>query len=442
MAIQFIGDFMYSYPSYWESVLITASFKGAADKGMAARTMELMQKHYEFYGELMEENSYVTRGSILCCSAGSTRSIFDLPIDHAVERSDGAAVGICTDCKENENIISFGYCSNPTPEGYPKRSATASFAAPGGMIEKEKCIPMLEKRWQTGSGDDLRIYDQTQGIYSEALTSGAFLTCFYGGVIKVDEVPKHYECSREYITLELLNNKGWKEIHCGYQDKETGQISPLDDMTSEIERRYRDITQDDINEINYLFDRFEINTKKRICAFFAQCSAETGNGSGFVERAYTDIGVCTRTNLEIYFNETKYKYKYRGGGSIHLTWDYNYEYFQKWIENNFGVIDKNILELGTEYVATTYPWKSGVFFWDHNNLNVLADAILDIDENDSIYDWLENFDAINKLGNQYNNLFESIDEISREVVGRKAEESKLKPRRKYYVLWTKNFPEF
>ena len=398
MAIQFIGDFMYSYPSYWESVLITASFKGAADKGMAARTMELMQKHYEFYGELMEENSYVTRGSILCCSAGSTRSIFDLPIDHAVERSDGAAVGICTDCKENENIISFGYCSNPTPEGYPKRSATASFAAPGGMIEKEKCIPMLEKRWQTGSGDDLRIYDQTQGIYSEALTSGAFLTCFYGGVIRVAEVNKnnehldeilplesawlkeHQREYKKYVTIENLEDLGWKDIHDYYVEKGTEKRSDWQDVFQPdgtfdpdpgIESHYRQLNEQDITNLNRVLNLYHITTYERICYFMAQITYECTYGIAMCERVGKDGDEpkdTTRTEMARWHeaNHT-YPYQYRGGGTIHLTGEDNYKKASEVIG------DANIC-MGTEYLAFNYPWLCAGVYWNWRNINA------DIDE--------------------------------------------------------------
>lgn len=197
----FRGDFfMYSYQNDMDPVLITEFLQEMNDKAL-----ELMQRHYEFYGALLEEDSYVTRGSILCCSAGSTESVFDLPVDHAVVRSDGAAIGICADCKQNENIISFGYCSKPTPEGYPRRST-----APG---EEEKCIPMLEKGWHPGRRDDLRIYDQTQEKYFQVLTTRAFLTCFYGGLIKVAEVYEGYDKFQAIDRIEKIEKCSDKQLN-------------------------------------------------------------------------------------------------------------------------------------------------------------------------------------------------------------------------------------
>ena len=104
-----------------------------------------------------------------------------------------------------------------------------------------------------------------------------------------------------YLTLEQMKSLGWSKIHCGYVTIDTGEDSPLNDMTSEIGRKYRDLNQGDIDKINTLFDRYQINTKKRIAAFFAECSAETANGTRFLEGAGTRknpfVGSVTRTNL-------------------------------------------------------------------------------------------------------------------------------------------------
>lgn len=47
----------------------------------------------------------------------------------------------------------------------------------------------------------------------------------------------------------------------------TGKDSPMNDMSSEIERKHREINQGDIDKINSLLEKYQIDSKERICAF-------------------------------------------------------------------------------------------------------------------------------------------------------------------------------
>jgi predicted chitinase len=137
------------------------------------------------------------------------------------------------------------------------------------------------------------------------------------------------------------------------------------------------MNQSDIITINALFNKYEINTKRRICAFFAQCEAECGKGERMVEGA-GDLsgGAVNRTNLHNWFdtNQPVYGHKYRGAGAIQLTHiDWNYRPFQSWMNTEFGTNDNNIVNIGTEHVAFNYPWHAAAFYWDRDNLNRLAD---------------------------------------------------------------------
>ena len=101
---------------------------------------------------------------------------------------------------------------------------------------------------------------------------------------------------------------------------------------------------------------------KRICGFFAECSAETDNGFSFLEAADESVNP-TRTDINYWFdNNKKYLAKYRGAGAIQLTWDDNYKAFQSWMETRLQICDSNIIDKGEEYVAMTYPWEAAVFF--------------------------------------------------------------------------------
>lgn len=94
-----------------------------------------------------------------------------------------------------------------------------------------------------------------------------------------------------------------------------------------------------------------------------------------MEQANTSAAA-TRANIEQWFNTNKkYGATYRGAGAIQLTWKDNYTAFKDWMVSNFQINDPDILNLGAEYVAFTYPWEAAVFFWDNNNINNVADTM-------------------------------------------------------------------
>lgn len=180
---------------------------------------------------------------------------------------------------------------------------------------------------------------------------------------------------KEYVSLEQMKKMGWNKVHIGYDVLGTNEESPMEDMTSEIERKLRDINQTDVDKINALLEKYHINTKQRIAAFFAECSLESSKGEKFLENADNFDGATNRTNLNKWFDKNKtYGSKYRGGGAIHLTWEYNYKAFDEWMKKEFGINDADIMRKGAEYVAMKYPWESAVFYWDKNNLNEKADT--------------------------------------------------------------------
>lgn len=184
---------------------------------------------------------------------------------------------------------------------------------------------------------------------------------------------------KEFLSLEQFKNLGFDKLYDGYVDDITGLPSPLDDMTSAIHRTTRDTNQDDVDKINSFLDKYQINTKERVSAFFAEVSAETGNGKKFIEGAGTAEKPVerpiNRTNLNKWFDDNKkYGAKYRGGGAIQLTWDHHYIGFEEWMKTEFGIQDSNITGLGAEYVALNYTWEAAAYFWDKSNLNAQADT--------------------------------------------------------------------
>jgi len=153
-----------------------------------------------------------------------------------------------------------------------------------------------------------------------------------------------------------------------------------------------------INELDIIFDKYQINTILRISHFLAQCAHESGNFSVKQEnlnysakRLQEVFGKYFTTHAKALLYERKpvkiaslvygnrmgngdeqsiEGYKYRGRGYIQLTG-----------KNNYLLFDKSLNETGLEVdiignpdlVATTYPLISAAWFFNKSNLNEIAD---------------------------------------------------------------------
>jgi hypothetical protein len=184
----FIGDFEFKFQG--NLIKQYMEWKDACNGDVTEyeqTAKELMAKHYAFYGQFQKENKYVKSGSVLWCSGGSKLTAFDILHDHGVVQKDGTPIGICTDCKANENIYTFEGCKIPAPAGYPERPVVTVKSQPQATLHK--CIPMLNGSWSKTKSSKIKIWDESTGKYADAITTGDFLTCFYGGIISVLEVP-------------------------------------------------------------------------------------------------------------------------------------------------------------------------------------------------------------------------------------------------------------
>jgi putative chitinase len=153
-----------------------------------------------------------------------------------------------------------------------------------------------------------------------------------------------------------------------------------------------------INELDIIFDKYEINTILRISHFLAQCAHESGNFSVKQEnlnysakRLQEVFGRYFTTHAKALLYERKpvkiaslvygnrmgngdeqslEGYKYKGRGYIQLTGKNNYLLFNKSLNETGLEID---IIGNPDLVATTYPLISAAWFFNKNNLNEIAD---------------------------------------------------------------------
>ncbi len=215
------------------------------------------------------------------------------------------------------------------------------------------CLPaILGSRWNGCDGGNL-IGGQP------SVNMSSYMICSIGGLITLKTNGQRAgSTKKEYVTLEMLQNvpiNAWvyKPI-CTY-DLETSLPE-----YGEI-RKY---TQEDVDEINRVLEKYEINTPERIAQFLAQCSVESGAGRLPVEQYDGD-------DIFLYFEdyETGEKAlslgntqegdgaKYRGGGAIQITGRDAYTAFSEYMD------DPKILEDGALYVGQEYFWESAGYYW-------------------------------------------------------------------------------
>ena len=153
-----------------------------------------------------------------------------------------------------------------------------------------------------------------------------------------------------------------------------------------------------INQIDLIYEKYDINTQLRLAHFLAQCAHESGNFTAVQEnlnysakRLQEVFGKYFTTHAKALLYERKpYKiaslvyanrmgngdedsiegYKYRGRGYIQLTGKNNYLLFNNSL--NEAGIDVDIIG-NPDLVATTYPLASAGWFFDKNKLNDIAD---------------------------------------------------------------------
>lgn len=209
-----VGDFTFELEgNLLQKVIKFLRSKNNLEEKYEDIACDMMAKHYAFYEELnkvgtVKEEEYVTREATIHCDKGSNDVKLDAYEDHGILAANGKPLMTCNDCEVNKNIYSFGTCKcgdiyseslpHPNEEGEPDAHGNVRY----------KCMPVLCGSWKQETGD-LLIAEGEEFV--EALRSGAFLTCIYGGKIIVIGIPEGKESEPEelpWIPSDILQLEG------------------------------------------------------------------------------------------------------------------------------------------------------------------------------------------------------------------------------------------
>ncbi len=231
-----IGDFLFE------------DFKKNMKEKDEKQVMELMCRHFEFYGQMNSQNiEYALRGAKLSCTHGNKYIQLDMARDHGIYDGEDALM-VCGDCILHENIYDFGACGNGKFEPVYSKDAPP----PGRKTlnkngqERHICLPVLLGEWGCGSidsrsllisvGPEGKMYEkesfdgegfsqntieqiaqeqsknaEEDAEYSQALMTCDNLLCLYGGVITIEENP--FKMKREQSSIRKTFNVGNNEIN-------------------------------------------------------------------------------------------------------------------------------------------------------------------------------------------------------------------------------------
>ena len=334
---------------------------GSKRRENEALAEEMMFYHQQYHISI-EENPYVTQGSILACTKGTNLTRLDART--AVDIRDivtGLPVLGCDACKTDENIYSFYGCRASDISDMPTRPVIA-----GGY---KKCIPTLGM-W-TQNHDAPLIWNSVNGDQTVTLIRDSVMVCRFGGMIGVVEIPEEQGNASQYVTLEQLDQF---HFFMGFTDAER---------------------KAGVAELNRVLEKYEITTDIRISFFMGQVKHESRSGARTLEQF-------NGNSPEEWFN-SKYSYNsrvgnkggndgehFRGAGYIHLTGRYNYEEFAKDMEDPEivtqgyrvvgGVYNRPVHEIRPEDLGVIdlgeYVWEASGWFWLYgaeDDLNMLSD---------------------------------------------------------------------
>lgn len=317
--------------------------------------IDLMEKHFRFFGVInyLKENEAVLRGAKITCTHGNKTICLDTYKDHGVYDHE-IPVMTCSDCKQGQNIYSFGACGNdkfepvyseqlPAPKGYVKDAQG---------VDRHKCLPLLDKSWGTGgsksriaivcfngigSGDwlwnkmdytderKLAVLEEYSGMinkgeYVEILLSQANLLCLYGGVITIEQNP-------EVDEITIIEEENY-----------------LITM-SQMEEFNFTITDEELAELNDLLKKYNITDKGSIALFMAACGHESAMGTKLLE-----------DGDEAYFKAHNYSSQTRGAGYMQITGAEQEKFYKE-------ALNIEVPTNPAQDIANNYAWHTAVWEW-------------------------------------------------------------------------------
>ena len=230
---------------------------------------------------------------------------------------------------------------------------------------KRPCKPViLGKRWL---GCDMG--NLINGMPSVHMSS--YMICSVGdGYISLKTNGQRVGSSKKgYVTLEMFQDVPEKTVKKNendvYEPWVYKEVVAYDLNTSlpEYGKTYA-FSQEDVDEVNRVLEKYEINTPERIACFLANCAVESGSGS---------------KPLEQYKGNSIFEYfqgyeqgdaakglgntqegdgtKYRGAGAIQFSGRDAYTRFGEYAG------DPKILEDGALYVGKEYFWEAAGYYW-------------------------------------------------------------------------------
>lgn len=227
-------------------------------------------------------------------------------------------------------------------------------------------------------------YDLSSGKNSLSCNS-SYMLCQYGhgiiyfkdaGQLFKDYVQEQAE-NRFLITLDILQEM---KVHdtCGNAIAlGVKEIASYDvESLLPIYKEARDFTQKDVDEINRVLYKYEINTPDKVAHFLAQCTAESNLGEAPLEKFDGDVleyfkmyDPGTKKGEELGNTQEKDGARFRGSGAIHITGRATYTAFSGYVNDN------KITKDGALYVGQNYFWESAGYYWSvYKDLNHVCES--------------------------------------------------------------------
>lgn len=126
----------------------------------------------------------------------------------------------------------------------------------------------------------------------------------------------------------------------------------------------RQITANQLADLNNCMARFKINTPARIRHFLSQVAAESGGGQWMCEIA---SGADYEGRKDLGNTRPGWGRFYKGAGFIQVTGRKNYEALANYLK------DPRVLEEGCAYVAAHLPATASGYWWSQNSMNAFCD---------------------------------------------------------------------